>query len=50
METPNIDSRAPADDTDELTTCDECGAEVSVVVGAPDGAEICHECFNQGAH
>jgi hypothetical protein len=31
-------------------TCDECGARVKEVIGCPDGAEICQQCFDQGAH
>jgi len=33
-----------------LSTCDECGERVSEVVGCPDGAEVCRDCFNAGAH
>jgi hypothetical protein len=35
---------------DEGGTCDECGARVKEVIGCPDGAEICKQCFDQGAH
>lgn len=31
-------------------TCDECGAKVPELMGCPDGAEICRDCFDQGAH
>jgi hypothetical protein len=31
-------------------TCSECGAEVDQIIGCPDGAEVCQECFDSGAH
>ena len=31
-------------------TCGDCGASVWTLVGCPDGAEICRDCFEQGAH
>lgn len=34
----------------QLSTCDECGAEVTEIVGCPDGAEICRTCFDAGGH
>ncbi|MDG1580901.1 hypothetical protein [Pseudomonas sp. GOM6] len=30
--------------------CDSCENEVVEVVGSPDGAEICQDCFNAGQH
>ncbi len=30
--------------------CDDCEAEVEEVVGAPDGAEVCRDCFERGGH
>jgi hypothetical protein len=34
----------------EGATCDECGCHTDEVIGCPDGAEICRQCFDQGAH
>lgn len=34
----------------EGATCAECGAQVEEVIGCPDGAEICQQCFDQGSH
>ena len=34
----------------EESTCDDCGASVTEVVGCPDGAEVCHDCFDSGCH
>lgn len=31
-------------------TCTDCGAETSLVIGCPDGAEVCSQCFDAGAH
>jgi hypothetical protein len=31
-------------------TCRECGAEAEEFVNCPDGAKICRECFDAGAH
>ena len=31
-------------------TCEACGTETPSVVGCPDGAEICRQCFEMGAH
>ena len=31
-------------------TCGECGATVAYMIGCPDGAEICHDCFDAGQH
>lgn len=30
--------------------CDDCGNPVEEIIGCPDGAEICRECFNAGGH
>lgn len=30
--------------------CSECGAEAEHVIGCPDGAEICQDCFDAGGH
>lgn len=30
--------------------CDDCKAKVPSLIGCPDGAEICQECFDKGAH
>ena len=37
-------------DKAEPTKCDDCGKEVKTVIGCPDGAEICQECFDGGKH
>jgi formylmethanofuran dehydrogenase subunit E len=29
--------------------CDNCGAEVSEIIGCPDGKEVCRDCFDAGA-
>lgn len=36
-----------ADDTEE---CSDCGARVQYIIGCPDGAEICQDCFDAGNH
>ena len=33
-----------------LDTCSDCGAQVTSIIGCPDGAEICQACFDKGAH
>ena len=30
--------------------CGECGQTVPFVIGCPDGAEVCHECFEASQH
>lgn len=30
--------------------CDDCGAEVPNIIGCPDGAEVCPDCFDAGGH
>lgn len=35
---------------DPVSVCDDCGAEVEDGMECPDGAFVCHECFNNGAH
>lgn len=30
--------------------CDECGETVPYVIGCPDGAEVCRDCFEAGQH
>ena len=30
--------------------CDDCGVEVEKIIGCPDGAEICQDCFDAGRH
>ena len=30
--------------------CGECGETVAYVIGCPDGAEICQDCFDAGQH
>lgn len=34
----------------ELQICGDCEAGVKELVGCPDGAEICRDCFNAGGH
>lgn len=31
-------------------TCGECGDTVPYLIGCPDGAEICRDCFEAGPH
>ena len=33
-----------------LSVCSDCKAEVKYIIGCPDGAEICQECFDSGKH
>lgn len=33
-----------------LPQCPECGTSCETLVGCPDGAEICPDCFNHGRH
>ena len=33
-----------------LSQCDDCGFCAEEIVGCPDGAEICRDCFDCGAH
>jgi len=33
-----------------IQLCDDCGDEVDELVGCPDGAEICQDCFDGGSH
>lgn len=30
--------------------CDECGETVPYLIGCPDGAEVCRDCFEAGQH
>lgn len=32
------------------STCSDCGNEVESIVGCPDGAEVCQQCFDAGGH
>lgn len=34
------------EDSGHLSTCSDCGAEVESVIGCPDGAEVCSQCFD----
>ncbi len=36
--------------SDALCVCDACGAEVEYIIGCPDGAELCQDCFDAGQH
>ena len=38
------------DEADDISICDDCGAEVPYIKGCPDGAEICQACFDSGKH
>ncbi len=31
-------------------TCNECGEQAENIIGCPDGAEVCHQCFGAGSH
>ena len=31
-------------------TCGECGEQVESIIGCPDGAEVCQQCFDAGRH
>lgn len=31
-------------------TCGECGEQVESIIGCPDGAEVCPQCFDAGRH
>lgn len=31
-------------------TCGECGQSVPYIIGCPDGAELCQDCFDAGQH
>jgi hypothetical protein len=37
---------------DDETHCDDCGSliEDGQVIGCPDGAEVCQDCFDAGRH
>ena len=35
---------------EEVSPCSECGVPVRIIVGCPDGAELCDSCFNAGIH
>lgn len=37
-------------ETVDAPSCSDCGAEVSDVIGCPDGSEICSACFDAGSH
>ena len=39
-----------ADYFEVTAQCGACGDIVSSLVSCPDGAEVCRECFEQGAH
>lgn len=58
-ECPKCGALAYADGTTESiepvseganSTCSDCGVPVESVVGCPDGAEVCPDCFDSGAH
>ena len=36
--------------TTEDDKCQECGEHTNELVLCPDGAEVCQNCFDQGAH
>lgn len=33
-----------------VNRCDECKRKVDKIIGCPDGAEICQQCFDAGKH
>lgn len=37
-------------ETHHKSKCSDCGQTVSSLMGCPDGAEVCQDCFNAGAH
>lgn len=34
---------------DDESECSQCGAQVSEVIGCPDGQEVCQQCFDAGS-
>lgn len=32
-----------------ISQCSDCGAEADHILGCPDGAEICQDCFDSGS-
>lgn len=52
-DTEKAGDTCPSDDCpshEEAATCADCGEVVESVVGCPDGAEICRQCFDNGHH
>lgn len=45
-------TKGNGDLSDVVVLCLDCGREIPEggVIGCPDGAEICHDCFDQGRH
>lgn len=37
-------------EADTVNTCSECGSHPEKIIGCPDGAEVCQECFDAGVH
>lgn len=37
-------------DTLHESKCSDCGQTGNSLMGCPDGAEVCQDCFNAGAH
>jgi|LNAP01.1.fsa_nt_gb hypothetical protein len=33
-----------------MSLCSDCGAEADHIIGCPDGAEVCQDCFDSGSH
>ena len=50
LDTEGAQDKPPAVELDEGTTCTDCGAATSLVIGCPDGAEVCPRCFDAGRH
>lgn len=48
-ETKRIDLTAE-EQAGNIQLCDDCGAKCEKIIGCPDGAEICQECFDAGHH
>lgn len=40
---------APEEDN-RRAACDECGKQCASIIGCPDGAEVCQQCFDSGLH
>lgn len=45
-----IDSKTHMPPDPESNTCSECGEPVESIIGCPDGAEVCQQCFDVGRY
>lgn len=50
LDTEDAQDKPSAAELDESTTCADCGKATSLVIGCPDGAEVCSLCFDAGRH